>query len=262
MGPDHARGARGSVHGRGVGADARSTPARAACCSATRSGASSSARRTRRWPARSPRPWPPGSIPCCAWARPSRSARTAAPRRSCTRQVRTATAGLEAGEMLQLTLAYEPVWAIGTGKTATPEIAQQAHAFLRGLAGPARGRGGRGRHPHPLRRLGQARQRAVAAGPAGRGRRPGRGRQPAGGELRRRSPAPGCPVDGGSPAGRAHRARRLGPRATGSRQRGLAGAARRTSTPCGSASRTPRWRPRGATSGCPTARWATRRSAT
>ncbi|MFQ5525017.1 MAG: triose-phosphate isomerase [Thermoanaerobaculia bacterium] len=28
-------------------------------------------------------------------------------------------------------LAYEPVWAIGTGKTATPEIAQQAHAFLR-----------------------------------------------------------------------------------------------------------------------------------
>ena len=31
------------------------------------------------------------------------------------------------------TLAYEPVWAIGTGETATPEIAQEAHAFLRGL---------------------------------------------------------------------------------------------------------------------------------
>jgi len=30
-------------------------------------------------------------------------------------------------------LAYEPVWAIGTGKTATPEIAQEAHAFLREL---------------------------------------------------------------------------------------------------------------------------------
>jgi triosephosphate isomerase len=30
-------------------------------------------------------------------------------------------------------LAYEPVWAIGTGKTATPEQAQSAHAFLRGL---------------------------------------------------------------------------------------------------------------------------------
>lgn len=31
------------------------------------------------------------------------------------------------------TLAYEPIWAIGTGETATPEIAQEAHAFLRGL---------------------------------------------------------------------------------------------------------------------------------
>jgi len=32
-----------------------------------------------------------------------------------------------------LVLAYEPVWAIGTGKTATPEIAQDAHAFLKTL---------------------------------------------------------------------------------------------------------------------------------
>lgn len=31
----------------------------------------------------------------------------------------------------ELVIAYEPVWAIGTGKTATPEIAQEAHAFLR-----------------------------------------------------------------------------------------------------------------------------------
>jgi triosephosphate isomerase len=30
-------------------------------------------------------------------------------------------------------LAYEPVWAIGTGKTATPEQAEQVHAFLRGV---------------------------------------------------------------------------------------------------------------------------------
>jgi triosephosphate isomerase len=32
----------------------------------------------------------------------------------------------------ELAIAYEPVWAIGTGLTATPEIAQEAHAFLRG----------------------------------------------------------------------------------------------------------------------------------
>jgi triosephosphate isomerase (TIM) len=38
---------------------------------------------------------------------------------------------LEAHE--NLVIAYEPVWAIGTGKTATPEIAQEAHAFVKSL---------------------------------------------------------------------------------------------------------------------------------
>jgi triosephosphate isomerase (TIM) len=33
----------------------------------------------------------------------------------------------------QLVLAYEPVWAIGTGHTATPEIVQEAHAFIKSL---------------------------------------------------------------------------------------------------------------------------------
>ncbi|HEU5010746.1 MAG TPA: triose-phosphate isomerase, partial [Gaiellaceae bacterium] len=33
----------------------------------------------------------------------------------------------------RLVIAYEPVWAIGTGKTATPEIAQKAHAFVKSL---------------------------------------------------------------------------------------------------------------------------------
>ena len=38
-----------------------------------------------------------------------------------------------AAEMANVVLAYEPVWAIGTGKTATPEQAQEVHAFIRGL---------------------------------------------------------------------------------------------------------------------------------
>jgi triosephosphate isomerase len=33
----------------------------------------------------------------------------------------------------KIVVSYEPVWAIGTGKTATPEMAQQVHAQLRGL---------------------------------------------------------------------------------------------------------------------------------
>ncbi len=41
--------------------------------------------------------------------------------------------GFSPEAMKTITLAYEPVWAIGTGKTATPEIAQDAHRFLRSL---------------------------------------------------------------------------------------------------------------------------------
>ncbi|WP_374359859.1 triose-phosphate isomerase [Pseudoduganella danionis] len=38
---------------------------------------------------------------------------------------------LENSELIKIVVAYEPVWAIGTGKTATPQIAQEAHALLR-----------------------------------------------------------------------------------------------------------------------------------
>jgi triosephosphate isomerase (TIM) len=37
------------------------------------------------------------------------------------------------GSPEQLVIAYEPVWAIGTGKTATPEIAQETHAFIKSV---------------------------------------------------------------------------------------------------------------------------------
>ena len=41
-------------------------------------------------------------------------------------------AGLTPEQFARIVIAYEPVWAIGTGKTATPEIAEAAHHFLRG----------------------------------------------------------------------------------------------------------------------------------
>jgi triosephosphate isomerase (TIM) len=47
-------------------------------------------------------------------------------------QLTGSLAGLDAAGMRRLVLAYEPVWAIGTGHNATPEQAQQAHAYIRG----------------------------------------------------------------------------------------------------------------------------------
>ncbi|MFW6163251.1 MAG: triose-phosphate isomerase [Planctomycetota bacterium] len=41
--------------------------------------------------------------------------------------------GLSADDMAQVTIAYEPVWAIGTGRTATPEQANDMHGTIRGL---------------------------------------------------------------------------------------------------------------------------------
>ena len=47
------------------------------------------------------------------------------------RQFRGGVAALTGAEFSRIILAYEPVWAIGTGRTATPEIAAEAHRFLR-----------------------------------------------------------------------------------------------------------------------------------
>jgi len=50
-------------------------------------------------------------------------------------QVRAALAQVDAGETGRLAVAYEPIWAIGTGRTATPEMAQDACAHVRRVAG-------------------------------------------------------------------------------------------------------------------------------
>jgi triosephosphate isomerase len=46
-------------------------------------------------------------------------------------QLKGSLAGLDAKELFETVIAYEPVWAIGTGKTATADQAQEAHAFIR-----------------------------------------------------------------------------------------------------------------------------------
>src|SRR5205823_4116958 len=50
-----------------------------------------------------------------------------------SRQLRAALAGLEGGALEKITVAYEPVWAIGTGRNATAAQAQEVHAQIRGL---------------------------------------------------------------------------------------------------------------------------------
>jgi triosephosphate isomerase (TIM) len=55
-------------------------------------------------------------------------------------QIRQGLLEITAEAMSRLVIAYEPIWAIGTGKTATPDQAQEVHAFIRGLLGELYGK--------------------------------------------------------------------------------------------------------------------------
>ena len=56
------------------------------------------------------------------------------------RQFRQGFAALTPADFSRIIIAYEPVWAIGTGRTATPEMAEESHRFIRELAGAGFGR--------------------------------------------------------------------------------------------------------------------------
>ena len=79
--------------------------------------------------------------------------------RKLRQQISEDLAGVPDERLADVVIAYEPIWAIGTGRVATPEQAQEAIAFIRALVGDRDARGGRAR-ADPLRRLGQARERA------------------------------------------------------------------------------------------------------
>ena len=51
----------------------------------------------------------------------------------CSTQLHGSLNGLSTEDMGQITIAYEPVWAIGTGQTASPDQAGAAHAYVRGV---------------------------------------------------------------------------------------------------------------------------------
>lgn len=72
-------------------------------------------------------------ILCVGESRQQREAGQA--ERIVTDQVRKCLAGLTAEDMVEGVIAYEPIWAIGTGLTARPEDAEEMHALVRSLLG-------------------------------------------------------------------------------------------------------------------------------
>ena len=54
-------------------------------------------------------------------------------------QTRAGLASVSGRDLGRVTIAYEPVWAIGTGKNATPQDADAVHAFIRGVVGSMHG---------------------------------------------------------------------------------------------------------------------------
>ena len=87
-------------------------------------------------------------------------------------------AGMDAATRRRRVVAYEPIWAIGTGRTATPEQAEEVCAAIRATAGGHVRRRARREPARALRRLDERGQRRALLAPARHRRRPRRRREP------------------------------------------------------------------------------------
>ncbi len=183
-------------------------------------------------------------------------------------QVQSDLAAVDVARLPEVVIAYEPIWAIGTGKTATPEQAQAAIGFVRALVSDrdaAAAQAVRVLYGGSV----DAANAAELMGLRGRRRRPRRGSQPEPGQL---------PVDRGGcqavseavpgrsrPAAALRRARgprRLGPRSGRPGQRRLAGRHAGVRRPVARVPAHAAGRLRARRSGCRPGRWGTPRSAT
>ena len=106
--------------------------------SATRSDARCTPRATSSSPRRRRRPCATAWCRSSASARRSPSAKAGATEQIVARQLAAVTSLLGA-DIDRIVLAYEPVWAIGTGRTASPEQADAVHSFLRDRLAQASG---------------------------------------------------------------------------------------------------------------------------
>ncbi len=88
----------------------------------------------------------------------------------CTAQLSAGLAQVTAEQARDLVVAYEPIWAIGTGRVASPTDAQEVCAALRSTLASLYGEEQRGGPARPLRRVGEVEQRRGADGGPGRRR--------------------------------------------------------------------------------------------
>ncbi len=91
-----------------------------------------------------------------------------------SRQVQAGLDGIDPKQVAGMVIAYEPIWAIGTGRNATPEDANDTIGTIRKMVAGLAGENPANCHPHPVRRQREARQRRGDHGPARDRRRPGR----------------------------------------------------------------------------------------
>ena len=79
----------------------------------------------------------------------------------CAMQTKVALMGVSADELKNIIIAYEPVWAIGTGKTATADQANEVNGFIRSVV--AKLYGEKEEAHNPVRRFHERRQRRGAS---------------------------------------------------------------------------------------------------